>query len=161
MAGAGLTHAVDLNRAALGGKSRKRNFLAHDLYHARGGALFDLLTTFADEQHQFVLMLVFHVATPHIGIQRFNPVDESMFLKKLECPVDRHGGRPLIKAFNAIKKVVSLGRLMAFPDQLEHLAANRREACAFFRAAFLGLCQRGLNAVLVVVGVHQGVVPCN
>lgn len=157
MVGAGLTDAVDLDRAALGGKSRKRNFLAHDLYHARGRALFDLLTTFADEQHQFVLMLVFHVATPHIGIQRFHPVDEPMFLKKLECPVDRHGGRPLIKAFNAVKKVVSLGRLMAFPDQLKHLAANRREACASLRATFFGLFQCRLNAVIVVVSVHRHV----
>ena len=70
-------------------------------------------------------MIVAGVATGHIGVQAFDLVGETGFLKEIKRAVD---GWRFGRAFSVqiVQQIIRLRRFRAFQEQPEHLAANSR-----------------------------------
>jgi len=68
------------------------------------------------------------------GVQRGEAVDQSLPLEKLEGPVDRRRRRPAPTLPELFQQRVGADRLVAAPDQFQHLAPQRRQPQAALAA---------------------------
>ena len=91
-------------------------------------------------------------AAAHKGIEGSDAMDQPCVLQKLERAVHR-GRRGLFALLTQQgQQFVGLDRPMAAPHQLQHPAAERRQAFTARDAGLLGLGQRRLDAAPVIVG---------
>ena len=109
-------------------------------------------------------MLMGRIGAAHVGVQRGNAVHQSLFQQEIEGAV--HGRRRGLVAFGgqAVKNAVSTQRLMAFPHQLQHPAADIGQPHAALGAQVFGGVHGIVDAMLVgvrhkSVGFHGLVIP--
>jgi hypothetical protein len=86
-----------------------------------------------------------------IGVERLNPVDQSLRHKKVQSPVYRRRRRAAIGTVEPVENFVGPNGRVAGPDQLQHLPPQISQAGAMTAANPFGRRQRLIDASLVIV----------
>ena len=90
------------------------------------------------------------------GVHALDAVDQAVLDQEVERAIDGGRRRAEVLVAQLVEQRIGADRLVARPDELEHAAAQRREAQVLVRAQLLGRREGILDAVLVVVAVRGG-----
>ena len=92
------------------------------------------------------------------GVAALDAVDQAVVAQEVERAVDGDRRGPAAGRRGAVDDLVGAERLVAFEQDFEHLAAQRRQPLRALRAQRLGMRQRVRGAAVVVVawGMEDG-----
>lgn len=85
------------------------------------------------------------------SVQTFYAVNQALFQQKIEGAVNGRGFGGRVDRFDLIEQVVGFDRLMAVPDQFQHLVTDGRELDATRHAKLFSRIDGVILALTVVV----------
>lgn len=140
----------DLQRVAVeleaGGLSLLQNSLVQDVTFQLERAT----TLFA--QQKMIVVSLFRRRATYKGIQAADSVDQALFQQKIQSSIhSRRCYPPGRLSPQLVHQGIGTQWLVVLPDQLQHLLAQRRQPGAALSAKLLGVSQRGIHAVSVIV----------
>ena len=113
--------------------------------------LADLAALVAQQEHDKILAAVM-ADTGDEGVSAFDPVHEPVVAKKIQRAIDRDRRRPRSAARSAaLDDLVGAKRLVAFEQNLQHPAADRRQPLRTLRAMAFRVMKRIGRAAAVVM----------
>ena len=120
---------------------RKEGFRARrgfdGLIEFRHGQFQDRAALPADQKS--TAMMFTGMGTADEGVERGNPVNQSMLKQKVQGPVDRGGGGVMSIRGQFGQNIVGAQRLVGLPDQLQHPFTDRSQAGVFIAADGMGI----------------------
>src|SRR5690606_2515021 len=102
------------------------------------------------DQEWYLVRLAREV-TADEGVDRFELVDEAVFEKEIECPVDRRRSRQSGPVLQVVEQVVGLDRDARLGNQFEHAQPDGREAQTALRAHPGDIANEGARVVPMAV----------
>lgn len=144
-------HADDLDRLAFDRKADACGGIDHGIADGRVLQLDRRMAQAADQE--LALMRVSGVIAAREGVERGNPMHQSVFQEEIQRTVNRWRGRTAAVFITQHREdVVGTQRFVALPDQFQHATAQGGQAQTLFGAQRIGFGKGRMYAVRVVMG---------